>query len=256
MEELIRQLFENTQGLAAYGTVFGVLLVCGLGLPLPEDISLILGGYLAHLGHAQLPVMMAVGFAGILAGDSIAFFAGRRVRSRMGQGRGGLLGRLISPEKRARVQGLFARHGQKIVIIARFLPGVRAMTYFTAGSAGMGYGRFILFDGVAALASAPIFVFLGYHFGGELETLIDGVRRGQARVFLAVGALTAAYLAVKLLRRRRAQEKPLAALPLAVVQPVRPPSPEPPAEKSELTSLASGDDRGRSFSSPRVSAFK
>lgn len=152
MQEFLTHLLTGTHGFLAYLSVFGILLACGLGVPLPEDISLILGGFLAHKGAASLPVMMGVGFFGILAGDSLIFLAGRRLGSQVGRSSSsGFFARVVTPEKRAKVEGLFALHGQKIVMVARFLPGVRAVTYFTAGSAGMSYWRFIMWDGLAAL---------------------------------------------------------------------------------------------------------
>src|SRR5579862_8208802 len=97
----------SSHGLLAYGVVFSVLIACGLGIPLPEDISLILGGFLVHQGAARLPVMIAVGFVGILGGDSLIYLAGRRIGTRVGQD-GGFFGRIVTPAKRAKVQKLFA----------------------------------------------------------------------------------------------------------------------------------------------------
>jgi membrane protein DedA with SNARE-associated domain len=91
------------------------------------------------------------------------------------------------------VEGLFEKHGQKIVMIARFMPGVRAVTYFTAGSVGMPYWRFILWDGLAALLSAPMFVFLGFHFGSELDFLIDKIKEGQTYVLTGMAVIAAGW---------------------------------------------------------------
>ncbi|MCE9669999.1 DedA family protein [Myxococcus stipitatus] len=204
MQELLTQLLGDAHGFIAYLTVFGILVACGLGVPLPEDISLILGGFLAHKGAANLPVMMAVGFAGILVGDSLIFLAGRRLGGKLGRAEqgngGGFFARIVTPEKRARVEKLFTVHGQKIVCIARFMPGVRAVTYFTAGSVGMSYWRFIFWDGLAALLSAPIFVWLGFHFGSELDMLIDKFKEGQ---YAVMGVLAVAAVGYFLWRRRR-----------------------------------------------------
>lgn len=201
MQEFLTNVLGSTHGFLAYATVFGILVACGLGVPLPEDISLILGGFLAHKGAASLPIMMLIGFAGILAGDSLIFLAGRRLGSQVGRSPKGFLARVVTPEKRARVEGLFALHGQKIVMIARFLPGVRAVTYFTAGSAGMAYWRFILWDGLAALLSAPFFVWLGFHFGDKLDYAIDRMKEGQLVVF---GVIAVVGLAAFLWRKRLA----------------------------------------------------
>jgi membrane protein DedA with SNARE-associated domain len=201
VQEILTSLLGDTQGFIAYATVFLILLACGLGVPLPEDISLILGGFLAHKGAANLPIMMVVGFVGILAGDSLIFYFGRRLGTKVGTKPNGFFARVITPEKRAKVEGLFAIHGQKIVMIARFMPGVRAVTYFTAGSVGMPYWRFIFWDGLAALLSAPVFVFLGYYFGNELDKLISVLKESQYIVF---GGLVVFGIGFYLWRRRKA----------------------------------------------------
>ena len=201
----------QTEGLPAYALVFGVLVACGLGVPLPEDISLVTGGFLAYLEVANLYIMMAVGFAGILVGDTLIFSAGRRIGTQVGRGGHGFFARIVTPEKRRKVEELFGRHGEKIVMIARFLPGVRAVTYFTAGSARMKYRRFIFFDGMAALVSAPVFVFLGYHFGDELEALVRAVRRGESAVIIILVAVVASLFIYRRWRvsaqRKREQER-------------------------------------------------
>jgi membrane protein DedA with SNARE-associated domain len=193
LEQFLRSLIDQAHGPAAYGTVFGVLVACGLGVPLPEDISLILGGYLAHAGRVDLLAMMAVGFAGILVGDSLIFFAGRRAGNKV-DSRAGMFARLVTPEKKARVELLFKKYGEKIVMVARFMPGVRAVTYFLAGGSGMSYGHFIFWDGLAAIASAPVFVYLGYRFGGELEWLLKKLKEGQVVVFGTLAVALLLYL--------------------------------------------------------------
>jgi membrane protein DedA with SNARE-associated domain len=186
VENLLKALLIGSQGWAAYGTIFGILVACGVGVPFPEDVSLIFGGYLVFRGSANLPLMVATGFLGILAGDSIIYWAGRRLGDRARTDHGRFLRRLLTPERRARVEALFARHGEKIVMAARFMPGVRAVTFFTAGSAGMPYARFICFDGLAALASAPAFVFLGFRFGRQLQHVIELLKRFQIATAVAI----------------------------------------------------------------------
>ena len=200
VQEFLTNLLGSTHGFFAYAAVFGILVACGLGVPLPEDISLILGGFLAHKGAASLPTMMVIGFAGILVGDSLDLrSSGRRLGTHVGRRRPSFLARVVTPEKRARVEGLFALHGQKIVMIARFLPGVRAVTYFTAGSAGMSYWRFIFWDGLAAILSAPFFVWLGFAFGDKLDYAIDRMKEGQ---LVVLGVLVVGGLGLFLWRKR------------------------------------------------------
>ncbi len=219
----------GTNGLLAYGAVFGILVACGLGVPLPEDISLIAGGFLAHKAAADVRIMMAVGFLGILAGDSLIFMAGRRLGSKVGRGGTGFFARIVTPEKRAKVEGLFHKHGEKIVSIARFLPGVRAVTYFTAGSAGMKYSRFILWDGLAALLSAPAFVYLGYHFGGELDFLIEKLKSGQVVVLGGMALIAVGYGLYRWRKSKADKARALASAAFVALaaEVVPPPPPEP-----------------------------
>jgi membrane protein DedA with SNARE-associated domain len=244
VQEFLTSLLGSTHGFLAYAAVFGILVACGVGVPLPEDISLILGGFLAHKGAASLPVMMAVGFGGILVGDSLIFAAGRRLGAQAGRASTGFLARIVTPEKRAKVEGLFALHGQKIVMIARFLPGVRAVTYFTAGSAGMSYARFIFWDGLAALLSAPFFVWLGFHFGDKLDYAIERMKEGQ---LVFVGAVAVMGLGVFLWRKRASLVRNASAkaglnpatLPTHLLSGVASPGPSP-APVFEMAEKASG----------------
>ena len=78
MEWLLSQLTSHV-----YAKLAGLLLLCGLGLPIPEDISLIAGGYLAHLGTVDLHRIFLVCFLAVLGGDSIAFGLGRGFGSKL-----------------------------------------------------------------------------------------------------------------------------------------------------------------------------
>ena len=200
--------------------VFGALLICGLGLPLPEDVVLIAGGFLAFLGTrnatggvGSLPLMILIGLAGILAGDSMIYaFGSRSVR---GLSASKLISRLVTPEGLERARGLFEKHGEKIVMIARFVPGLRAVMYFTAGASRMQFWRFLLFDGVAACVSAPVWVIVGFKFGEHRDVAMDYARRVQGTI-LVVALVAAAIFALVRWRqqvRRAARESEAATSP-------------------------------------------
>ena len=198
--------------------VFTLLVACGLGLPLPEDVALITGGYLAGkgppIGVGSLPLMILVGLAGILIGDSIIFRAGATYGEALLQTR---IGRHIPGEKVERVIGLFERHGPKFIMMARFLPGVRAVTYFVAGTTGVPYWKFLLYDGIAACASAPGWVLLG-HWAGKHRMLRKAwqyAKEVQIGVILLVLAIILLWIAIALIRRRmlRSRAPTLSALP-------------------------------------------
>jgi membrane protein DedA with SNARE-associated domain len=185
---------------------------------LPEDVALITGGYLAGkgppIGVGSLPAMILVGLAGILIGDTIIFRAGATYGEALLQTR---IGRHISGEKIERIIGLFERHGPKFIIMARFLPGVRAVTYFVAGTTGVPYWKFILYDGLAACLSAPGWVLLG-HWAGKHRMLRKAwqyAKEVQIGVIAVVLAIIVLWVAIALIRRRMQTKRSptLAALP-------------------------------------------
>jgi membrane protein DedA with SNARE-associated domain len=145
--------------------------------------------------------MVLVGLAGILIGDSIIFRAGATYGEALLETR---LGRHIPGEKVERIIGLFERHGAKFIMVARFLPGVRAVTYFVAGTTGVTYWRFLLFDGIAACVSAPFWVLLG-HWAGKHRMLHKAwqlAKEVQIGIILVVAGLIAIWVLVSLIRKR------------------------------------------------------
>ena len=184
-----------------YLAVFVVLLLCGLGLPLPEELTLIAAGLVVFEGRANLFVMIAVTVLGILAGDSMLLFLGRRYGPQLLKKP--LFRKLMHADRMSRVQRQFDRHGAKAVFFARFFAGIRACVYFTAGTLGMRYRTFILLDLAGALLSAPISVWLGWHFGEHIERALTFVAKLDHALMLCLGGLVLFFFLRWLIRRLR-----------------------------------------------------
>ena len=185
---------------AVYDTLAGILLLCGLGLPIPEDVSLISAGYLAHRGVVNLHTVFLVCFASVLGGDCIAFMLGRLFGSRLLDSR--LARRFFRPRKQIRVRAYFRKYGSKVIFIARFLPGLRFSIYLSAGTLRVRPSVFITYDSLAALVSVPALVYLAWAFGEHIDHVVSWARRSEYGI-LTVVLLAAAWFAVKLLRKRR-----------------------------------------------------
>ncbi|MCR6700724.1 MAG: DedA family protein [Dokdonella sp.] len=182
-----------------YLAVFVVLLICGFGVPIPEDITLVAGGVIAGLGYADVHVMCAVGLAGVLLGDATMFTIGRVFGERALRVR--WVRYLLTPKRYAQVQAKFAQYGNRLMFVARFLPGLRSPIYLTAGMTGrVSFLRFLLLDGLAALISVPVWVYLGFYGAENHEWLLVWVERSKIGVLLALAA--AAIVVVWYFRRR------------------------------------------------------
>lgn len=173
-----------------YLAVFVVLLLSGFGIPLPEDISLVAGGVIAGLGYANVHVMCVVGLAGVLIGDIVMFLVGRHFGARALRLR--WVSYLLTPRRYAKVQHKFSRYGNRLMFVARFLPGLRTAVYLTAGmSHRVSFLRFILPDGLAALISVPAWVYLGYFGAEKHEWLLAWIKRGESVIAVAAIGLVA-----------------------------------------------------------------
>jgi membrane protein DedA with SNARE-associated domain len=186
-------------------------------VPLPEDVPLIAGGYLvARTG--SLPLMIFTGLAGILIGDSVIFRAGQTYGERLLDTR---FGRHISGERVQRTIHLFEKHGAKFIMVARFVPGLRAVTYFVAGTTGVPYWKFLLFDGLAACVSAPAWVYLG--FWARQHNMIHRAMRISSRAeFSLLGlfvVVVAIWFGIATLRKRARRRAELSAPPPADIAP-------------------------------------
>jgi membrane protein DedA with SNARE-associated domain len=200
----IERFIDQLAGLSsttAYLAIFAVLFACGLGIPVPEDITLIATGVLASMENISLTGGILVCFFGVLIGDAILFALGRRYGRKVFKLP--LIRRVFTPDRIEGAEDRIRRNSKFICFIARFLPGLRGPIYLTAGVMGVRPITFILLDGSAALISVPIWVLAGWYFGEALEEALGFAKQIQVFLLGFVGFVIFVYF---LLRWRRKQK--------------------------------------------------
>ena len=124
-------LTEQLIGQLGYLGITLILILGGLGLPIPEEAPIILAAVLSRNGQMQVPLALASCLAGVLLGDLVVyflgFFYGEKVLSLP------LTRRLLTRQREEQIKGYFHRHGFKILVSGRFVPGFRTAAYLTAG---------------------------------------------------------------------------------------------------------------------------
>lgn len=180
-----------------YAGLFVILMLCGLGLPMPEDVALLAGGYLAHKGITRYPITLVVALLGVIVGDNSLYFIGRGVGSNLLAYFG--LKKSDSPLDDAssnvdRLHAFMHRHGHLAIFYARFFAGFRALVYLSAGSLGVPPSRFFLYDLAGAAISVPVVVTLGYVFGEQIERVIHFIGGFQKVIWIVIALGGVIYL--------------------------------------------------------------
>ena len=164
------------------------------GVPFPGDPLLFVMAAWTGTGHRSLLPMVALGFLCTYVGSSLGYAAGfsggRPVVERFGS----VL--RIQPEHLAHAELFFARHGDRAVLVYRFIPGLRMWCPLLAGMARMPFWRFQLFSAVGNLAWAALVVGAGYFVGSNLAPLRAMVRNSGVLGMAALVILVIILLAL------------------------------------------------------------
>jgi membrane protein DedA with SNARE-associated domain len=170
--------------LAEYGYLivfFGVMLE-SVGVPIPGETILISSGLLAQQGKMDVGDVVLFGILGAVTGDQIGYWIGRE------GGRPFVLrwGRyvLVTPERLARAEDFFARHGGKAVFLARFVAGLRVVGALVAGISHMHWRTFFFYNALGGATWATASVLVGYLLGGSLDLVERWI--GRASTLLAI----------------------------------------------------------------------
>ena len=192
--------FIQPYGTYSYFVILAVLLACGFGLPLPEDITLVAAGILAARNIIDFNSAVVLCMVGVLLGDGIVFGLGSRYGTRL---RNTKFFSIIIPERRdAAVKAVLQKYGDKVIFMARFMPGLRTPIFFATGSYHVSFWKFLFLDGFAALISVPLWVYVGFLFGSNLEELEKVVRKAQFGIYTALAFLIVLFISAYFLKKR------------------------------------------------------
>jgi membrane protein DedA with SNARE-associated domain len=212
-----------------------LLVLGGLGLPVPEEAPVILAAVLSRRGTMWVPLAFASSFIGVLLGDFVVYFLGYAYGEKVLSFR--LTQKLLTKPREAQIKGYFHRHGIKILILGRFAVGFRTAAYLTAGILRLPPLNLLIADLVAATLSTSLMFGLGYFFADWIES---GIREAKHYIVPAAGALIGVWLLYRYYSARRR-----AGMPVGPPVPVTDHVPLPPDDlrksHSEFTPVAELD---------------
>jgi undecaprenyl-diphosphatase len=176
-----------------------------VGLLVPGETVMILGGAVAGQGATNVYLVIALAWLMAWLGDTTSFFIGRRLGHEFLRRHGPRVG--VSEERLGQVDDYFARHGGKTIFLGRFVGFVRAFAPFIAGSSGMGYRAFVPYSilGTGLWVSSAIAI--GYVFSRSIDTVLDYAGKGAfvlGTLIVAVVAVVSIHRHFRVVENRRA----------------------------------------------------
>jgi membrane protein DedA with SNARE-associated domain len=183
-----------------YWALFGAILLEDFGLPVPGETMLIASALMASQGEMHIVSVLLIGCVAAVTGDNIGYaigrFGGRKLVLRHGRYV------LITGERLQKAEGFFRRYGGAVVVVARFLAGLRQLNGIVAGTVMMRWWRFLAYNMLGAALWVSFWGMLFYELGERAFRFGGGFRTLQ---FILLGGLVAATggLAIHFLRRAR-----------------------------------------------------
>jgi membrane protein DedA with SNARE-associated domain len=189
-EQLIQQL--------GYLGISLILVLGGLGLPIPEEVPIILAAVLSRHGRMWWPFAVSACMVGVLLGDFVVYFLGYFYGEKVLKLR--LTRRLLTRPREAQIKGYFHRHGFKILVLGRFAPGFRTAAYLTAGILQLPPLKLLLTDLVAAALSTSLMFGLGFYFADKIQ---GGIHQFQQGMVILLGTILAVWLVHRYFKARQ-----------------------------------------------------
>jgi membrane protein DedA with SNARE-associated domain len=179
---------------------FASLVAAGLGFPIPEELPVVGAGIWAGLPSTVATfgplrwLILPLCILGVVISDVLLYGVGRRFGTRLLELR--MVRRILPPEKQKEIQGNFHKHGVKVLLFARFLPGIRSPIFIMAGVMRLPLRSFILADGIYAIPGVSLLFFVSWWFGTSFQELVQKFEAGVEGYFKPLLILVALGLVI------------------------------------------------------------
>jgi membrane protein DedA with SNARE-associated domain len=181
-----------------YFGVAGVTFVESFGIPAPGEAAIIAGAALAGRGHLNIVGVAVAAFVAAVVGDSLGYWIGRRGGRPLVERFGKYV--RLTPERFDKVEAFMSRQGPKIVVVARFVEGLRQFNGLVAGITGMPFHKFLAWNALGAALWVGLWSTGGYLAGDH----IGEIARTASRYVVIVAVVAVLALIAYVWRRRRA----------------------------------------------------
>jgi len=194
-------LILGSHGYVAYVLVLAALLAGSIGIPAPEDLTLIAAGVLCSLAEVDTWIMGLTCYLGLIIGDLIIYRIGWMTGPTLFRKK--WFRRHISTKRLQAMRTNLHKRTMLTILVARHLFYIRTATFLMCGAVRISFVRFVVMDAIAALITTPLMMGIGYAFANNYQLAIAWVR--DLKFFLIAIGVVALFFIVRHYRRQRSE---------------------------------------------------
>ena len=161
----------------------------GYAIPIPEEILLVLGGFLAAQHITSLPIVILVSFLGAVCGDTFIFYL---------SGHGSRFATKYRSKMHGTLFGWYLRHVEdhpaRTIFLSRFIVGMRFFNPLVSGLVKINWKVFVSAAALSAAVYIPLIVLLGYYFSSQIHTIIRVLESVRHYIILGLFGISAIFI--------------------------------------------------------------
>jgi membrane protein DedA with SNARE-associated domain len=198
-------LILGSHGFFAYFIVLVALLAGSVGIPAPEDLTLIAAGVLCSLAQVNTWIMGITCYLGLIIGDLIIYRIGWMTGPTLFRKK--WFRRHISTKRLQSMRTNLHKRTMLTILVARHLFYIRTATFLMCGAVRISFTRFVIMDAIAALITTPLMMGIGFAFAHNYESIIKWIRDLKF-ILVALGIIAAIFIIRRYRRPRSEIEEP------------------------------------------------
>jgi membrane protein DedA with SNARE-associated domain len=188
-------------GFLAYFLVFAALMAGSVGIPAPEDLTLIAAGVLCSLAQVNTWIMALTCYVGLILGDLIIYRIGWMTGPKLFRKK--WFRRHISTKRLHVMRTNLHKRTMMTILIARHLFYIRTATFLMCGAVRISFARFVIMDAIAALITTPLMMGIGYIFAHNYDAILKYLR--DVKFFLLAIGIVVGFFFLRRYRRSRSE---------------------------------------------------
>jgi membrane protein DedA with SNARE-associated domain len=183
-----------------YLVLFAGLFLELIALPFPGEITMTYGGYLTYTHSLLFVPALLLSFLGTSCGITISYAIGHKIGNPLLEKFGKWI--YLTPRRLDKTKQWFEKYGNKLLVISYFIPGVRHIVGYFAGTVKAPFGSFLLYAYSGAFFWCLTFLGLGWIFGPKWEQVLH---YAEKNIWILLAAVAVAAVAFMLVRQRKVE---------------------------------------------------